>query len=276
MKDLGVHTGVSVILPTYNRAHCLGRAIQSVLSQTHEKLELLIIDDGSTDDTESLVRSYTDRRIKYFRFEENGGQSKARNYGMQMASYDYLAFEDSDDIYLPRKLELQLGALAGTDDAAGICYHKFRYDLGMGQSCILPDESIPDAQKSGNIYRQMLWDNLIGMPALMIKKSCIEKVGQLNETMNCLEDYEFALRLTKAYKAVFLPEILLEAAYSTTGVSGNSYHYLLASCQILGKYKQDYLATDTLNHRLDIILRDAAKIGQEHPFIKLLENIMLL
>ena len=96
---------VSIILPTYNRADKLGDAIGSVLAQNYETFELLVIDDGSTDQTETLINSYEDKRVRYYRMEKNSGQSKARNVGMQMAKYDYLAFEDSDDLWRQGKLE---------------------------------------------------------------------------------------------------------------------------------------------------------------------------
>lgn len=267
---------VSIILPTYNRAEVLGAAIESVLGQTYSWFELIIVDDGSTDHTEEIVNSYQDDRIWYHKLEKNGGQSKARNYGIRVSRYDYIAFEDSDDLWMPQKLELQIQALEQADDRTGVSYHKFRYDLGEGRQCIMPDEKVDINQKSGDIYTQLLWDNLIGMPTLLIKKECIDKVGLFDESLKCLEDYDFILRIARCYSAVFIDEVLLEAGYSITGVSGNSYHYLTASCMLLKKYKADYLRTGTLNHRLAIILRDAEYIGIKPQITELLEKIMIL
>lgn len=120
---------VSIILPTYNREHMVGKAIESVLKQSYTDFELIIIDDGSTDKTEQVIASYNDKRIRYYRMQENGGQSKARNRGMQMAKYDYLAFEDSDDLWRPEKLEVQMNAMKKADLDVGIIYHKFQYDF---------------------------------------------------------------------------------------------------------------------------------------------------
>lgn len=124
---------VSIILPTYNRADKLGDAIGSVLAQNYETFELLVIDDGSTDQTETLINSYEDKRVRYYRMEKNSGQSKARNVGMQMAKYDYLAFEDSDDMWRQGKLEAQMDTMLHADPDIGMVYHKFRYDLGDGR-----------------------------------------------------------------------------------------------------------------------------------------------
>ena len=160
------------------------------------------------------------------------------------------------------------------DAKVGFCYHKLKYDMGEGRYFILPDEKVSLEQKSGDIYAQLLWDNLIGMPTLLVKKECLDEIGYLDEEMNCLEDYDFALRLTRSYHGVFVDEVLLDAEFSTTGVSGDSYKYLIASCILVQKYKRDYISTNTLNHRLEIILRDAKRMGIEEQIIGLLEKIM--
>ena len=266
---------VSIILPTYNRANKVGRAIDSVLAQTYIDFELLIIDDGSTDQTEEIVKAYKDDRICYYRLEVNSGQSRARNYGMQMAKYDYLAFEDSDDLWRPGKLEAQMNAMLHADSDTGMVYHKFRYDLGEGRGITLPDEKICLEKKSGNIYAQLWWDNLVGMPTMLLKKECVKTVGGMDESLRCLEDYDFALRIAKEYKAVFLDEIYLDAEYSVSGVSGgDTGQYLVASCLLLAKYKADYLATDTFNHRVEIILRDAEKLEITETVVNLLEKVL--
>lgn len=274
MKKYDEHKDwVSIILPTYNRAEKIGRAIESVLNQTYPYFELLVIDDGSTDDTKQVVASYEDERVHYHKMPQNGGQSKARNFGMQLAKYEYIAFEDSDDLWRPKKLELQMCALL-EDEMAGFAYHKLQYDLGEGRCITLPDEKVSLEKKSGDIYAQLLWDNLVGMPTLLMRRKCLEKIGYMDETLQCLEDYDFALRLGKHYRAVFVSEILLDAEFSNTGVSGNSYQYLLASCQLIQKYKADYIATGTLNHRLEVILRDAEALGIKDKMIELLEKVM--
>ena len=268
---------VSIILPTYNRAKKLGKAIESVLRQSYPYFELLIIDDGSVDQTEQVVNSYKDERVKYYKMSQNGGQSKARNYGMKLANYDYIAFEDSDDLWNEKKLELQMETMLEAEQAntkVGFCYHKLKYDMGEGRYFILPDEKVSLEQKSGDIYAQLLWDNLIGMPTLLVKKECLDEIGYLDEEMNCLEDYDFVLRLARSYHGVFVDEVLLDAEFSTNGVSGDSYKYLIASCILVQKYKRDYISTNTLNHRLEIILRDAKRMGIEEQIIELLEKIM--
>ena len=175
---MGEKEPVSIILPTYNRGNIIHKAIVSVLRQSYTNFELLIIDDGSTDQTEQVVGSYNDKRISYYRMLENGGQSKARNCGMQIAKYDYFAFEDSDDLWRPEKLEAQMNVIKNAASDVGMVYHKFRYDLGEGRSMTLPDQKIPLENKSGDIYRQLLWDNLVEMPTILIKKRMCRSCGR--------------------------------------------------------------------------------------------------
>lgn len=170
---------VSIILPTYNRAARVGKAIESVLAQTYENFELIVVDDGSADETEKVVTSYMDSRIRYHRMPENGGQSKARNCGMKLARYDYLAFEDSDDLWRPGKLKAQMDALCNAGTNVGMVYHKFRYDLGEGRGMVLPDEKIPPEKKSGDIYAQLLWDNLVGIPTMLLKRNVLRQSEDL-------------------------------------------------------------------------------------------------
>ena len=89
--------------------------------------------------------------------------------------------------------------------------------------------------------------------------------------MIALEDYDFVLKMAKNFQAIFIGKVLLEATYSTNGVSGNAVNYLMASCYLLQKYKEDYLRTNTLNHRMEIILRDAERLGMKEKFAKLME-----
>ena len=120
---------VSVIIPTYNHAHVLGRSIQSVLNQTFQDFELIIVDDGSTDDTESLVNRSSSNKIKYVRHQGNQGRSVTRNTGIQLAKGDYIAILDADDEWMPEKLEKQMKVIRTAPPEVGVVYTKFKqYD----------------------------------------------------------------------------------------------------------------------------------------------------
>lgn len=265
---------VSIILPTYNRGYILKTAIDSVLQQTYPHFELIIVDDGSTDNTADLIKSISDERICYHYTKINQGAAAARNYGIQQASCDYIAFEDSDDQWHKDKLEKQMQLILNAPDKPDFVYHKICYDMDGNRCAVLPPDSTPLENKSGNIYSQLLYDNLIDCPSLLVKKSCLLDVGLFDTSLKALEDYDLALRLAKKYSAGFINEILLDSTYSTTGVSGSAINYLTASCMLIHKYKKDYLETNTLNHRLEIILNDSERVGVQPQFIKLLEKIL--
>jgi len=266
---------VSIVLPTYNRAQIIMSSIESVLNQTYEKFELIIVDDGSTDDTQDIIAEIKDERIRYLKQEENHGQASARNIGIKAAKYSLIAFQDSDDWWHPRKLELQVEAMRFANEQTGMVYHKIRYQTGGGNEIIIPNEARLSENKSGNIYKELLRSNLIGMPTLLLKKESIDKIGNFDESMRSLEDYDLVLRIAKDYDAVFLDEVLLEAGVTKGSVSANSVQHILASCTLIQKYKDDYIKTGTLNHRLEKILRDAELIGIQDKVASLLEKIIV-
>lgn len=264
---------ISVILPTYNRKNTIQRVIDSVLNQTYENLELIIVDDGSTDNTDQLIQTYVDSRIKYIYLGKNQEVCNARNVGISYANGNYIAFQDSDDEWFPLKLEKQLQLMLQNPEV-NFCYHKIQYYFESGQIIILPDETIPLNAKHGIIYEQMLYDNLIACPSILARTDFIRKIGIFDSTFPALEDYDYALRLSQNSPAAFVDEVLLTASYSTNGISGNLINYLLASCQLIRKYKPDYIKYNTLNHRIEVILRDAERLNLKVQFISLLELIM--
>jgi len=122
-------TRVSVIIPTYNRAATLGRAIDSALEQTIDDLEVVVVDDGSTDDTESVLAAYEDPRVRTIIHATNQGANVARNTGLEHVRGEYVAFLDSDDVWHPAKLERQLAALEARSSIWVGAYCDTAYDL---------------------------------------------------------------------------------------------------------------------------------------------------
>lgn len=267
---------ISVILPTYNRAYCLEASMNSVLNQSYPDLELIIVDDGSDDGTKELVENMqqTDPRVRYFYTQINQGAAAARNYGIERASGDYLAFQDSDDLWRPEKLSLQMKQM--DEKKADFCYHEVQCNFGNGQYAILPQQQVPVHKKEGDIYEQMLYENLVDCPSLLVKRGCIDRIGMFDTQMKALEDYDLALLLAREYRAAFVNQVLLDSGYTPGSVSLQAVNYLNASCYLVAKYKADYLATNTLNHRLERILEDSKRIGLQEQYIALLEKIMTL
>ena len=148
---------VSVIIPTYNRAHLIGRAIRSVLDQTYQDWELIVVDDASTDDIPGIVKGFTDGRVKYIRHDENKGAAAARNTGIQAARGAYIAFLDSDDEWLPEKLERQVQAFESSDAQVGVIYTGTIAVSQSGEA--LSDYKAPRFR--GYIFRDLLISNRI-------------------------------------------------------------------------------------------------------------------
>ncbi len=182
---------VSVIIPTYNRAHLVGDAIQSALNQIFSDLEIIVVDDGSTDNTTEVVQRFHDPRIKYLR-RENGGPAAARNTGLAIASGAYISFLDSDDLLLPETLLLQLDGL-GSSDLNGLVYGQYYVISSPGEARYLHD--IYD----DNIgLRQLLLGPQFVWPTVLIRRSWLEKTGGFDETLRIGEEWELTLRLAMA------------------------------------------------------------------------------
>ena len=228
------HGLVSVVIPTYNRAYCIEKAIDSVLRQTRPRVEVVVVDDGSTDDTRALLeRRYGgDARVKVVP-RPNGGVTAARNTGLRECTGDFIALLDSDDMWMPWKLELQLACLealpqAGmiwTDmqavDASGAvfaprflrimysAYEWFPREALFSESLALPKISceLPaDAGRlyGGEIFSQMIMGNLVHTSTVLLRRERFEKVGSFDEALRTAgEDYDFHLRTCKEGPVAF-------------------------------------------------------------------------
>lgn len=195
---------VTAILPTYNRAHLLGRALRSALSQTYGDFELLVVDDGSTDDTMDAVRRCADSRVRYLRQPRNAGVSAARNRGMREARADLIAFLDSDDEWLPEKLALQVRRFEGLPERVGLLYGSVvnRDDEGREWT------TVPASR--GSLYRELLLSNVIhGTSGVMIRRSVVAAVGFFDEQIPAIEDYDYWVRLARFFDIDFVEAPLI-------------------------------------------------------------------
>lgn len=208
---------ISVIMPTYNRMNTLPRSVGSVLQQTYKNFELIIIDDCSTDETKQYVDSLEDTRIRYFRNEKNLGAAESRNVGAELASGNYLAFQDSDDEWLPDKLMVLYEILKKDESGAGAIYHEMQ-EIG-GKEEIIPSRGIPADVKQGDIFSFMLLYPLIGIPATMMKKEIFQEIGGFNSKLGSLEDYEFFLRMAKKHNILFVPQPFIKIYDSADSVN---------------------------------------------------------
>ena len=233
--------GVSVVVPTFNRAYLIKRSIDSVLKQTYKNFEILIIDDGSTDNTYDVVSTIGDDRIKYIRYSSNQGAAYARNEGIKLSKYDYIAFQDSDDVWNADKLEKQMKMILESDANMGLVYCEYHYNGLNGIEGICPNRDISLSQKSGNKFPYLLTGNMIGTPTMLVRKEVFEKVGGFDESYSCLEDYEFALRVASMYKIGFVPECLMEVYATNESVTNNPVENLHMQWRLMNTYKMDMI-----------------------------------
>ena len=169
MKPTANSPFFSIIIPTFNRAHLLVRAIESVVGQTYSGWELLVIDDGSTDETERVVREFEDTRIHYF-YKSNGGESSARNYGLSRAAGQYICLLDSDDYYYPEHLEVCYRAIAGQDFPTAVFRTGMVYE-GQGSQ-----RQTPFFQPESGIHPiQFFALNFCGVNSLCLHRKIFEK-----------------------------------------------------------------------------------------------------
>jgi len=227
---------VSVVVPTYNRAYCVRQAVDSALAQTYKHVEVLLIDDGSTDSTKALIgQAYCrEPRVKYS-YQENAGVSAARNHAIRVAQGEYVAFLDSDDEWKPWKLELQIRCLEYLSDAGMIwsdmeavdpnenvvsdrylrkmysAYQWFRSEdlFPVGHSLKeITGKTPTDGDGKvyvGDIFSQMIMGNLVHTSTVVLRRERLNKVVGFNEALKVSgEDYDFHLRTCKEGPVAFL------------------------------------------------------------------------
>lgn len=190
----------SVILPTLNRGFCINNAIDSILQQTYQNFELIIIDDGSTDDTKKqIIKQYkteiANGKIIFYRFEENQGVSKARNKGLELATNPWIAYIDSDNIVIPSFLETFANQII--TNRAKTYYAQL---MNKNQNTIIGDK----------FDTKSLFDSkYIDMGSFVHSKDLVKEFGGFDENMTRLVDWELIIRYTNNYKPVFIPKIVL-------------------------------------------------------------------
>ncbi|WP_309499584.1 glycosyltransferase [Sulfurovum sp.] len=228
---------VSVILPTYNRADIIERSIRSVLQQTFTNFELLIVDDASIDNTDIVVKNIEDPRIKYIKCVENKGANAARNIGIQVAQCDYIAFQDSDDEWYIDKLEKQIKIMQNSLSSVGVVYSGY-WRVEDNKKTYIPTKST--AQLEGDISSELLKQNFIGTPTMLIRKECFKKVGTFDEKLPRFQDWELAIRLSKHYHFKYINEATMNAYIQTDSLTSNQQAQLIAYKMIFEKYYNDF------------------------------------
>jgi len=186
----GAMPRVSVIIPTYNRARVVSKAIDSVLAQTYRDFEVIVVDDASTDDTAQVLARYGDR-IRVIRRQTNGGPGAARNDGIKASEGEFIAFLDSDDLYLPCRLRISVEALDAAPDYGGAYANMLK---------VAPDGALLTSWLS-EVAQEALNTN-----TATIRRHCFDEVGLFDESLHRFEDVHMWLRLTHRYPFLCIPE----------------------------------------------------------------------
>ena len=227
---------VSVVIPAYNRAHIVGRAVRSVLNQTYQGFELIVVDDGSADDTGGAVKAFKDGRLRYLRHEKNRGAAAARNRGIGAARGRYVAFLDSDDEWLPEKLAKEVAVFQASGPAVGLVY--------CGKA-LLNEESdrilkvrMPTSQ--GDVYEKLLaWDFIGSSSRVTVRKETLDAVGGFDEQFKTCHDWELWLRVARVSRVAFVPEVLVKRYLHSGQLSGSLNGIWRGRAMIVEKYRDE-------------------------------------
>ena len=220
LGEIKVNPLISIITPCYNAAHYLRAAAESVLSQTYQNFEWILVNDGSTDETDLVIREYEDGRIRYFK-QDNMGQCAASNFGLKKARGAYIKFFDADDLMNPEHLQLQFNSLNGFKDAISSCSWGRFYD-GNPQSAQFIPETVWENLDSLLWIKKALSQkyDMMGVWLWLIPKSVIEKTGGWDESLSLNNDFEFSIRLLLAVKEVrFAPDARIYYRSGNTSLS---------------------------------------------------------
>lgn len=252
---------VSIVIPTHNRATLVVRAIRSVLDQTHQALELIVVDDGSSDGTGAVVGAIEDPRVRYLRHERPRGACAARNAGIEAARGDWIAFLDDDDVFLPRKIERQLAVSTGCV-AVVTAFQR----LGGTHARVLGIDTIELAHlRRGNRFSG----------SGMLARSDVARRLKFDESLPRGQDWDFLIRLVASGTVRYLPEILFEVdngphARITNWMKGKSYAEVEQNTRplalklrpLLGDYWTRYLMATVLTSYLGGQAAPLARVGR--------------
>lgn len=193
---------VSIIIPNFNHAQFIGDAIRSVLDQEYRNFEIIVVDDGSTDNSREVVAQFGDR-VRYI-WQENQGLSAARNTGIRAARGSYIGVLDADDMYEPEFLSTLMATLQANPGADGVyCGYQFvdqvNEPLPQIEACSIPDN---------DLYRALLDGNFLVPESMLVRRGCYESVGPFDETLRACEDWDMWLRITNQYRVAGTTQVL--------------------------------------------------------------------
>lgn len=251
---------ISVIMPAYNARPYLDQAIRSVLEQDYPHIELIVVDDGSTDGTPELAEQFGER-VRVMR-QKNAGPAAARNRGIAASRGELIAFLDADDVWLPGKASMQVRYLQDHPEV-GMVYGDFKHwsaqpDGTFPTPPLLISQKAPNAifcEHSGWIYTALLFDNVVHIITAMLRRSVTDKIGGLDESLPTGEDYDFWLRISRQFRADKLDCTIAYYREHASGITktprkeNNEYRVLVKTLKAYGASGPDGIAASSTSVR---------------------------
>jgi glycosyltransferase involved in cell wall biosynthesis len=249
---------VSIVIPVYNGANYMRTAIDSALAQTYKAVEVVIVNDGSTDETETIARSYGDR-VRYFS-KSNGGQSTALNLGIEMMEGEYFSWLSHDDVYYPEKIERAIDAIKAEPHREDVfIFSDYELIDSNGAGLGIVDNS--HIRPSGLVF-QILLQNSINACTLLIRKSHLREIGGFNVYRPHTSDIELISRLAMRFRAVHIPEVLVQSRMHELQVTHTGSNRHAIESDMFGVDILDILDRNAL-------LRSAETVGVSKPLYEL-------
>lgn len=228
---------ISVIIPTFNRSKFLSMAVNSVLRQSIQDFEIIIVDDCSQDDTSEIVDSIKNKKIKYIRHTANKGESGSRNTGISHSDSEYIAFLDDDDEWYVNKLERQISVIRDNPGDFGAVYTGFFYrDIVTGNSI---GQFAP--REHGYIFNELLCSNCVpgGGSTILLKRECFEEAGLFDPEFKTCADWDMWIRISRNYKFAYVKEPLIYYNQHGNNVTKNLDAFIQGEERIIEKHKSD-------------------------------------
>lgn len=218
----------------YNREKTIKKAIDSVLNQTYSNIELIIVDDGSIDSSVNVVEKYANNKVKLIVLPCNSGANTARNIGIEASKGDYIAFQDSDDEWLPDKLMIQINYMMNTGHKVAFCPYTLYLSDNLQEQ--VPTLRIIQRIKEEGINSVLRERNVVGTPTLIIEREIIDKVGVFDEIMPRRQDYDYIIRLAQKYDIGFIEQPLVNAYRQEDSITNNINAFYEATEILLEKH----------------------------------------
>ena len=238
---------ISVIIPTYNRCKLLIRSVRSVLKQSYKNIEVIVIDDCSTDKTEEYIKKIKDNRLKYIKLRKNHGACYARNIGICKAKGEFIAFQDSDDIFYKDKLEIQLKNMLKNKSDLDFCKLKVIVNKNIWN---FPNDEQDKKIIRGNILNELCKGNIISTQSILVKREVLADI-KFDENLPRFQDYDLVLRIALKYNISYTNDALAEVYRQNDSISNSDEKLNNACIEMLKKdYKLNKKKKNVLNNTL--------------------------